>query len=79
MNNCFQAMADRWPSTVVARTEIRNFTGGLYSPGRLANLDSLGEGPREKVRVGRKVCYPVTSLIEWLEERSKPSSTRPAA
>ena len=78
--NVFQDMADKWPSAVVARSEIRKFTGGLYSPGRMANLDCAGQGPRRKMQVGRKTAYPVDALIEWLEERVQPSTaTRPAA
>jgi len=72
MDSVFREMADKWPSTVVARAEIKNFTGGLFSPGRMANLDCVGKGPREKLRVGRKIAYPVDALVEWLEERIQP-------
>ncbi len=69
MNDIFQEMADRWPSAVVARTEMERFTGGLISGGCLANLDSAGAGPA-RVKMGRKVGYPIKSLIEWLRARS---------
>ncbi len=67
----FQRMAERWPSSLVARDRISDFTGGLISPGRIANLDSQGEGPRNRIRVGRKVAYPVTDLVEWLTQRAQ--------
>lgn len=67
----FQRMAERWPSSLVARERISDFTGGLISSGRIANLDSQGEGPRNRIRVGRKVAYPVNELVEWLAERAK--------
>ena len=63
--------AERWPSSVVARTEIGKFTGGAMSEKYIANLDSLGEGPSVRLRTGRKVLYPVIPLTQWLSERSK--------
>ena len=59
----------KWPSAVVARTDIRSFTGGLVSERYIANLDSQGTGPEGRFKVGRKVGYPVDSLISWLEKR----------
>lgn len=66
----FQGMADRWPSSVVARTEIERFTGGVIREKYLANLDSQGRGPAGRVRVGRKIVYSVTEVVKWLEGRS---------
>jgi len=63
------SMAEKWPSSLVSRNKIAAFTGGLITPGRIANLDSEGKGP-EAFKVGRKVCYPVQPLIEWLSNRS---------
>jgi hypothetical protein len=59
-----------WPSSIVARTEIRDFTGGAVSEKHLANLDSLGQGPKGRIRLGRKIAYRVDSLISWLEGRA---------
>jgi hypothetical protein len=59
-----------WPSHFVARQEIKNFSGGIMSQKYLANLDSQGLGPPGRIKVGRKVAYPVDALIEWLESRS---------
>ena len=58
-----------WPSPIVSRSEIKNFTGGLLSPGTLANLDCRGLGPRNKIRMNRRVAYEKDSLIEWLLAR----------
>lgn len=66
----FRSMAERWPSSMVARTEIERFTGGIMSEKYMSNLDSQGRGPAGRVRVGRKVAYPVTELVAWLESRS---------
>lgn len=65
----FQEMVERWPSAVVARTEVGNFTGGLMSSKYIANLDSDGVGP-VRVKVGRKVGYPVREFVAWLRGRS---------
>lgn len=67
----FKGMADRWPSSHVARERIGDFTGGLVNPKYLANLDSQGLGPGGRFRVGRKVVYPVQSVIQWLENRAE--------
>jgi len=65
----FQEMRDRWPSVIVARTEVEKFTGGMLSAKYLANLDCLGIGPT-RIVVGRKVGYPVEDFVIWLRSRS---------
>jgi hypothetical protein len=65
-----KCLAEKWPSAVVARTQIRSFTGGLYSEKYLANLDCQGKGPAGRFTVGRKVVYPVPQLVEWLEKHA---------
>ena len=70
MDTIFDGMAERWPSAWVARTQVERFTGGIISEKYLANLDSQGRGCPGRVRVGRKVCYPVHEFIRWLESRS---------
>jgi len=62
-------MKEKWPSTIVAREEVRNFTGGAISEKYLANLDSQMKGPEERFKLGRKVVYPVDSMLRWLEAR----------
>ena len=64
-------LADRWPSPIVARNQIGEFTNGLISERHIANLDSMGKGPRGRFKIGGRVCYTVESVIRFLEERSK--------
>ena len=64
----FQEMADRWPSMIIARTKVPEFTGGLISEKYMANLDAAGKGP-ERVRIGRKIGYPKRPYVAWLESR----------
>ena len=66
----FEKLAEKWGSAIVARDKIPEFTGGAISSGRMANLDCLGEGPENRIRIGRKVCYPVGPLVDWLIKRS---------
>jgi hypothetical protein len=71
MTDVFDQMADKWPSAIVARTEISKFTGGILSSKYCANLDSLNIGCPGRVRVGpRKICYPVEEMVAWMRERS---------
>lgn len=69
-NDVFAEMSQKWPSALVARSEVKTFTGGLLSAGTLANLDSQGRGPAERILLGsRRVGYPVSALVAWLRER----------
>jgi hypothetical protein len=58
-----------WPSRIVARSQVPNFTGGLIAVGTIANKDCEGTGPTGAFKVGRQVCYPVDSLCDWLISR----------
>lgn len=62
-------LSKSWPSSIVARQHIERFTGGLISQKYMANLDSQGLGPEGRIRIGRKIAYPVKNLIAWLESR----------
>jgi len=64
-------LAERWPSPLIARSAVKNFTGGLLSEKYLANLDSQGKGPAGRVKIGRKIAYNVSQLISWLEGRAE--------
>jgi hypothetical protein len=64
-------LADNWPSPLVARDQkqLDKFSGGILNDRSLANADCLGTGPMRRVKVGRKVAYPVESLIEWMQSK----------
>jgi len=66
----FDKMAEVWPSAVVARVEIKSFTGGGLSTQTMANFDSQGIGPKKKIIIGNKICYPKDVFIQWLREKS---------
>ena len=67
-------MASKWQSNVVARAEVKKFTGGGISPKTIANADSEGKGPEGRFLIGRRVCYPVPALINWLRQNTKESN-----
>jgi hypothetical protein len=66
-----KTLSKKWPSAWVARQEVDRFTGGIISEKYIANLDSRGMGPKGRIRVGRKIAYPVDCLVTWLESRSE--------
>ena len=66
-NKVFEDMAAKWQSAVVARSEIKTFTGGAISPRTMANLDSMGLGITDRIIIGRHVCYPLESLLVFPE------------
>ena len=68
----FSELAKTWPSPLVTRSEVKRFSGGLLNGRTLANLDSAGLGPPNRIRVGRKIAYPVRDLIRWIAERAQP-------
>jgi hypothetical protein len=74
----FIDMAEAWGAPVAVRDKVSMMTGGMISTGYLANLDSRGEGPPEKIRCGRKICYPLKSFIPWLMSRAEPVEPREA-
>jgi len=71
IRDAYQQLCDRWDSSIVSRGQIEKFTGGAITSKHIANLDSLGEGPEGRMRVGRKVVYRVDKFIEWLESRTQ--------
>ncbi|MBN1636384.1 MAG: hypothetical protein JW920_07715 [Deltaproteobacteria bacterium] len=67
----FTKMAEQWPSALVARSEVGKFSGGILNPRTMANLDCMGKGVKDRVRIGkRRIAYPVESLIKFLEDKS---------
>lgn len=62
-------MGADWPSPIVARKAVSQFSGGIVSPKTLANLDCQGAGPQGGFMVGNQVVYPVESLCQWIKDR----------
>jgi len=65
-----QKLKERWPSSIVSRAKVGEFSGGILNPKSLANADSAGVGPAGRIRIGRLVAYDIDQLILWMESRS---------
>lgn len=66
----FQYLKRYWHDDIVYRQDIEKFTKGFIGSGYMANLDSIGKGPKRSMLKGR-ICYQVDDLIEWLEQRTE--------
>lgn len=60
-----------WPSPFVERQKVAVFSGGILNPRTLSNLDARKEGPPGRIRIGKKIAYPVDELVSWLESRAE--------
>lgn len=65
----FDKLADDWPSPFVARSEIENFTKGLYKPRSMNTFDGAGKGIRRRIVFRNKVAYLKEDVIEWLKSK----------
>jgi len=64
----FQNLSRTAPE-ILTRKKLHELTGGLVSEKTLANLDSLGEGIKPRMRIGGKTAYPKAAAIDWLKNR----------
>lgn len=71
MDNIYVRLMRSWNGPYVPRSKVGEFTGGLVAPKTVANADSEGTGPKERVTIGsRKVGYPTEVLAEWVQARA---------
>ncbi len=70
-SDIFTAMVEKWPSTLVASSEVKTFSGGIVSGKTLANLRSLGEPVPESIKIGSKRALIAVSLADWLRQRTE--------
>ena len=52
------------------RTELQKATGGLLNHRTIANLDSKGIGIPGRYLIGKKVCYPISGVLEYLANKT---------
>ena len=67
--NAIRRTAQNWNNGFVARTQIPEFTAGAYTADTMSNFDGAGKGPVGAFKIGRRVMYPIDSLVDWLIER----------
>lgn len=71
MADLLDEMVAKWPSAVVARTEVDKFSGGLVSSKYSANMDSSGAGIQGRVKVGKRVGYSAHELASFLRSKMR--------
>ena len=54
---------------LVTRVELQRATGGAIKVGTLANLDSRGEGPADRMTLCGKAVYPRAAAVAWIAAR----------
>lgn len=63
---------DRWQANLppaFGRTSIDQLFPGIITSKTIANLDSLGLGPKGRYTQGRKVLYEKEAFLDWLRDR----------
>lgn len=68
LDQACQRMLDSWPSEFIARTEVKNFTGGMMTYKTQANLDAAGKGPG-RIKRGGKTGYLTRPYVNWLRRQ----------
>ena len=63
------ALRRAWPSPVITRGQVEKFTGGALTGKTMANLDSRGEGPPGRIKMGRQTVYRMNEFLVWLRGR----------
>lgn len=64
-----KAAAAKAEGTFICRDKVESFTGGAIKARHLANLDCRNQGVVGAFKVGRRQCYPVDALVDWLISR----------
>lgn len=66
-----EELANSWPSILVARSEIGEFTRGLYKARSFNTFDGAKKGIKRKIRINSKIAYLKSDVIEWLKNRTR--------
>lgn len=67
-----------YPLGIVPRSDIGRATGGILSSKTMSNMDARGEGIKTKLNVGRKRCYPVDDVVDYVATRVVPAPDKVA-
>lgn len=70
IHQMIDAMAEAWPSPVVARKAVNKFSGGTASGKSLANHDSCGTGVEGRFLLCGQTVYPKENLCAWLKTKA---------
>jgi len=61
-------MAEKWPSNIIARKKVGEFTGHIVTGKTVANYEAKGEGPDGKIKFGRNAGYIKAPFVAWLKK-----------
>lgn len=66
-----QQLSELFPIGLIPRSEIERATGGILCARTMSNADSRKDGIGTKVYVGKKICYPINDVIEYIVQKMK--------
>ncbi len=59
-----------FPLGFIPREKITEATGGILISKTMANKDCDDEGIKGSIRIGKKVCYPINGVIDFIIENT---------
>ena len=66
-----EKLKEKWPSPFVSRDRISEFTEGLFKQSSMNTIDARGDGITPRYRIGNRVFYRTSDVIEWLKIKAK--------
>ena len=64
-------LSESWPSILVARSEIGEFTRGLYKARSFNTFDGTKTGIKRRIRINTKIAYLKSDVIDWLKNKTR--------
>jgi hypothetical protein len=64
----YRQLVDKWDKHFLMRSEVPEFTMGLLSSQRLADLHTLNQGPPHQ-KVSNKAVYNPVDFAYWMYQR----------
>ena len=69
LDEYLKSIQEDWPSPLVARCKIHEFTKGSYKQNSMRVLDSSHKGINKRYRIGKAIFYKVEDVISWLKNK----------
>ena len=66
-----EELSNSWPSTLVARNEMEEFTRGLYKGRSFNTYDGAKIGIKRRIRLNTKIAYLKSDVIDWLKNKTR--------
>ncbi len=70
-SDLFDAMYEKWPSSVVSAPLVKQFSGGAITGKTLQNLSSMGQPVPHSIKIGGRRCFDAKDLAAWLRQRAE--------